>query len=606
METLVQTQEKSSFLRISQDWIDIVHERKSSVEWAYDAIITMKTTPIQPDSVDLFLQKIVDSNVAPNKKDKKSNKQGVQFPGPMAVQMSRRDINNLLGNTYWITEKSDGIRCMMLVRYEKEFPCWVWKRNGYPDIRSNIFDNCAIEYAYIHCTREQVAEIHLNLSDESEYLFGRDPLRLVHEESKTEYSLVRTSGRSFSYVFDRKYQFYLVVDEYLFPTRASLSEIARGNNIPVEFQRVVVFDGEIVWNMVDKRYNYSVYDLVTFMKHQGLNSCLDMRMKERIDWIGAIVSDFYQYYKKLAKLDLPKSLQILPKHFYPMDQMTTVLSCIKYDPESGHYLYKKYNRNDGLVFTPDDPKLYRFGPGKCSFLLKWKWVDHLSIDFQVRKSSESEEYELFYPSLKGQQQYFRKTVIEFGKVEPIHQGIVELIYDRDRGIYKALGVRTDKTQGNSYPVITTTLENMIEDITLEEITHLETQRVNVDSDLVEEMFMSDTYVTFKIEFSNYKSKWFLNYYFSGDKGPVWQNYHSIDACIGPNGETDGELINLLVLMSRQGELYARCVFLGNLGFYNIVDFNGKYEHAHANQILLGIEKMAQYSRLNPRKRKFNE
>jgi hypothetical protein len=87
-------------------------------------------------------------------------------------------------------------------------------------------------------------------------------------------------------------------------------------------------------------------------------------MEKRILIIkNEIINTHYYYYKKY-NLEKPKSLQLLAKHFYKKNEINIILDFIKKDEKSDEYFYKSYNKNDGLVFTPN---LYQFKPGNYIF-----------------------------------------------------------------------------------------------------------------------------------------------------------------------------------------------------------------------------------------------
>jgi hypothetical protein len=605
METLAFENEhtKNSFLRISKEWIGIAHESTVSYEFAYDAIMTMKTERVQPEGIDVFLQNVVDQNVSWGKDDKKKKpgQPTYTFPGPMAVQMSRRNINTLLNNTYWVTEKSDGIRTMMLTIHEKNFPCWKIQNDKKVTTRLNIFDNCAVDYAYRFCQRDNQDNVFLELSSGG-FTFYMSPLRLVNEETSEVLELIQSTGRSFSYVFDRKYQFYLCVDEFLFPTHSYCSatqpllktDRTKIQEVPIQYQKLLICDGEIVWNIIEARFNYSIYDLVSFCRtNDRIDSCLKMRMQERMSCISMIVNDYYYFSAEIDRTPRAKSLKVICKHFYPMKNIKDVLNCIEYDATTHQYLYKKYNRNDGLVFTPDDPKLYKFQPGKCDNLLKWKWPDKLSIDFLVKRNKEN--YSMFYSSGKEATSIveYKQTVLDWGDISPIEtQGIAELVYQKEKSTWKVLCIRYDKSTGNSFPVMTTTLENMMENITREEIGDLTPNQLTIDKKYIDSILNYGLYLTFKVEFNDRTRSWCLRYHFKGDRGANWQWYHSIHYCIGPKDQIGPDLVALCEMMSRGGkDMLVRCVFLPDLGYYKIIDFAGIQEDTNSNTFLATLEKL---------------
>ena len=96
-------------------------------------------------------------------------------------------------------------------------------------------------------------------------------------------------------------------------------------------------------------------------------------------------------YLKHYELPPPASMYFIAKHFYRKADLRRVISSIHKD-SNGEYMYEDpelgqerggKSLNDGLVFTPEDARLYNFRPGGAKRLLKWKWPEKLSVDFKV-------------------------------------------------------------------------------------------------------------------------------------------------------------------------------------------------------------------------------
>jgi hypothetical protein len=292
----------------------------------------------------------------------------------------------------------------MLTLFERKFPKWKKISEEKVEIL-NWKDSSAIEITSNHALRENRRNLNVKLKD-GVYLF--DSQHLTIEKDSKMYKLQREEGCSFSYMFDRKYEFYLCTEEFIFPTFEYFQDFKSGNlNSKLSLQRVVLLDGEIVYNIVDKRYNYTIYDIVTYSKDSigkdGIltcspSSCYSMSIENKLKVIDKIViTPHYFYHKEIGKNNPPKSLHLIMKHFYPKESIKQVLDLIVKDTESGEYFYKKYNKNDGLVFTPDDHKYYKFCPGANHYLLKWKWTDKLTCDFLAYQDpTNPEKYALHY------------------------------------------------------------------------------------------------------------------------------------------------------------------------------------------------------------------
>lgn len=315
------------------------------------------------------------------------------FPGSMSMQMGRRHLPLLRDHDYWITEKSDGIRVMMLVLRVKDFPRWHWRssggdsgRRGQQAERSfSLWNQCVLEEAWARVMGRMREAGALGSGTDSELITlqhqeRQDPqqqewlartadrsgsrsgdgdgavsytqyrmvvrqqqqgvyavsLRRVHsdgdddnhnnnnninnnnnniggsgggggsnDDGGDELPIYRGRGRSFAYVFDRNYEFYLCTDEYCFPTQAMKAQYRRHPERPLTFQDVLLVDGEIVYNLLERRYNYSLYDIAVFCFTGGGGSsssssssggsgsstgsipcsCAKRRMSERIKYI---------------------------------------------------------------------------------------------------------------------------------------------------------------------------------------------------------------------------------------------------------------------------------------------------------------------------------
>jgi hypothetical protein len=161
----------------------------------------------------------------------------------MAVQLGRRHLHLLKQYEYWITEKSDGYRVMFLALFVKNFPKWkcVYKDNHERTLA--LLDSCAIETSYNYMKENAYDVLEINLRD-GKYTLNKNDVTITKlgESNAKPVKLKRTEGWTFSYVFDRKYMFYLCLEEFVFPTYESMLE--KSTN-PI-LQWCVLLDGEIV------------------------------------------------------------------------------------------------------------------------------------------------------------------------------------------------------------------------------------------------------------------------------------------------------------------------------------------------------------------------
>ena len=401
MEKLAeQIDTKPFFLRVSHDWVKTVHKKEISQEEQYTILKYMQSPVdnLEYEDADKYFRAVVNDNVFAGQKKRPENPD--IFPGPMAVQMGRKHLKYVQDLKYWITEKSDGIRCMvrnllsslfkliqkkkMLTLHEPNIAKWriIKDKNiiGSENKMLNWIDISALELSYHHAKREEEITLDIQLEDGA-YTFNVEELTL--KSNSTIYKLERELGCSFTYLFDRKYTFYLCTEEFLFPTRESFQYYKAPQNQlkggKIGYQRVLLLDGEVLYNFRDRRYNYTIYDIVTLSVQKDLNlnqsspwSCSKLTIEEKLKTIDkCVIQPYYFLYKEVLKTKTPKCLFLILKHFYPKEKVEEILKYIKKDEKTGEYLYKNYNKNDGLVFTPDDTKHYTFSPGTNNFLLKW-------------------------------------------------------------------------------------------------------------------------------------------------------------------------------------------------------------------------------------------
>jgi hypothetical protein len=400
----------------------------------------------------------------------------------------------------------------MLTLFDSKYPRW--KKISQEKVEFlNWKDSSALEISSNHALRNSKRHLKIQLQD-GEYLF--DSQHLTLEKDSETFKLQREEGCSVSYMFDRKYEFYLCTEEFIFPTYEYFQDFQNGKlNSKLSIQSIVLLDGEIVYNVFDKRYNYTIYDIVTFSKDSNSNSsCYSMSIENKLKIIkNCVIIPHYFYHKDVVKNNPPHSLHLIMKHFYPKEFIKDILNLIVKDPKSGEYFYKGFNKNDGLVFTPDDHKYYKFCPGANHYLLKWKWTDKLTCDFLAYQDpTNPEKYALHYvkkisfntifQSLSKNSVFYKNVIFPDLKLK---ECVVECLFDRENEKWVVLCLREDKTKGNGFNVITNTLENVIENLTKEELINYllndtnQNLSIKNDKEFIEEVQKNDLYCHFEIQ-----------------------------------------------------------------------------------------------------------
>lgn len=682
---------KKYFKRVTQKFVKRVHEfSDQKYSTVYDALMKMITPQQQEPFYDEYFKKIVQSNInLGSKTTTQQQQQNYIFPGPLATQMGRRHLETIQQNDYYITEKSDGTRCMILSMHNYTFPRWHFLRTLPPNTQQqqhitvkevfSLLDNCGIECAVQYCVDSMLKEkkssftlqrplrlernnYHLELKINPDFhasspSMHSNPLLdpqfneryLVFltriEESNPEaphfpFRILRSRGWSFTYIFDRNYEFYLCMEEFVFPTADIINKDMQ--HLPLRFQTIVLLDGEIIYNLLEKRYNFSVYDIVSYSERarDGNNvvvvSCLHRDMSARIHTIRqAIVESHHAYYKKFNCMhQKPQFLQLVSKHFYPKKDLMVLMSFIRPDPNNPHvYSYKGYNRNDGLIFTPNSVQLYSFKPGSCSHLLKWKYSERLTSDFMaeyIGETSNSLNFK-FYFHYRGDSSFYRNVALdrevfvkEHGEVEfiPGQSYILECLFHVDKqylrelsmqqtnviplvlqsGKWEIYHIRKDKNSANGFKTIANTVENIMEDITVEDLKQICTQNEPLNTDF--------NYTELESEYLNIArdNNLFVHYCTYQPKGqPIqlsfsvrdngetrWAKYLNLDECIGPNNETGRALENWLsqnTTFGTKNSAYLQCLYLPRHGRWKILNASGEESKATASNLLLNVEKM---------------
>eukprot|EP01103_Thecamoeba_quadrilineata_P004997 TRINITY_DN14857_c0_g1_i1.p1 TRINITY_DN14857_c0_g1~~TRINITY_DN14857_c0_g1_i1.p1 ORF type:complete len:682 (+),score=122.70 TRINITY_DN14857_c0_g1_i1:27-2072(+) len=506
MDKLVSAKEyKGKFLRASHAWISSVHENNSgdtpiNISHAHAAYVAMHVAGHQPNvppppTNDEYLRKISCTHIL--------NRQNMdwdhnRFPGTMAVSLGRRHVPLLQNNDYFITEKTDGLRVMFLNLYDKNFPRWVYISNhGHITYFFTLAQNLIIEDAYQKNLTSEKVTLQIDNHLECDFNFKE---KKITNKNGVELLIRRDLGWSFSYVFDRNFTFYLCTEEYLFPTRQCLESFR--NAPPAQslssysYHEVLILDGEVVQTLpqkhdhtkpeVARNFNYTVYDVITCTMDGKQTYFGDKSLRERQEVSSRhVINPHHWLTKTFTALQKqtqlrPRTLQILAKHFYTKAEISLIFGLIQ-RTEEGEYIYKNYNKNDGLVFTPNDPAMSRYFPGTNDYMLKWKWPDKLTVDFRIKSRGSSTNlnlYSLFF--IEHKEIHYRDSNLRFELSNADMRAlgtskngdIVECKFDRSKGEWVVVGRRTDKNTPNSFRVVANTLESLFEDLSSSELQRL--------------------------------------------------------------------------------------------------------------------------------------
>lgn len=323
-----------------------------------------------------------------------------KFPGAQPAELSRSEFERLRSEKYWVAEKSDGVRGMLL---------------------------------------------------------------------STEQGM---------YLVDRRFDFYAINSQ----PRFFLPD-ARNTDRP---QHQTLLDGEMTYNFHYNKYCFMVFDVIAISGESKMENALPKRLEVIRD---EVVLPFRKKYdSNLASAPFI----FLGKEFFPFERIAYILQRISYfppDPAAGEtfprYVYqseKRYNDNDGLIFTPENQPFKAVG---LNGIFKWKWPNLQTVDFLLRVEERtnkfgniSKDFVLYLQGnggllIKFQKAKFpndiRKRIWRILEERDSKEVIVELAFDPKLGEWKYYKARTDKTDPNYVVIAMLTLQSAAENITKEEL-----------------------------------------------------------------------------------------------------------------------------------------
>jgi len=137
--------------------------------------------------------------------------------------------------------------------------------------------------------------------------------------------------------------------------------------------------------------------------------------------------------------------------------------------QRGNPQKQRSNLNDGLIFTPEKQP-YIQDPSRP--ILKWKWYEHNTVDFVVKDEGKN-ELSLLTGLKNGSEHLFATAPAPDNwdalKLESGPSSVFEVGYDKAKGSWKILHPRKDKNRPNFITVAVSTMEALIQDITVDEL-----------------------------------------------------------------------------------------------------------------------------------------
>ncbi|KAL6070719.1 HAT C-terminal dimerization domain [Balamuthia mandrillaris] len=295
-----------------------------------------------------------------------------------------------------------------------------------------------------------------------------------------------------------------------------------------------LLDGEMVHHHSSKRLFYLIFDALCVNGTNHTKENLMGRLKQVRDLVVVRYREAVDN-GTIRKSDHP--FVLIGKQFFDKKLTKKVFDHIRKDKENGDYFYrddKRYHKTDGIIFTPNEAYTVQANRG----LLKWKYPEKSSVDFKLliktprnnqhghpaanaRSSASSSSSAMVGASgvaaVSGKEYWLvargrdRQGDIEcdvaqfsssdrqrlkhdmkkynIGK-EVLHAAshynnnvrnlIVECCYDTDKGKWRYVAIRRDKTQPNNIKTAFNAIIALAENITKEELIYRATRNPKND------------------------------------------------------------------------------------------------------------------------------
>ncbi|RNF10650.1 putative methyltransferase, putative,mRNA cap methyltransferase-like protein [Trypanosoma conorhini] len=422
-----------------------------------------------------------------------------EFMGPLCSPLRKSHAAMLRSNEYFLTEKSDGTRAILVSLCVQAFPCWVLRgADGCSRSSLRLDDVAALEDM-----RQQFCRGATPLSGGrplqlSPGAFSVEGERTISPDGEVETFTLKPcpappsaaacgtnsvtaerkwGARHMAYCFDRSMeQAYLLLEEYAVP---SLSAFA--------------VDGEMMIAVTDVGENGT----------RPIFGCFDVfrytQAKDAVDRDALLtrwpMSKRYEALRELIIAPMHASenarspapfLHFFAKEMFPINKFGECLSRLRraatgegtggveyyYDGPHG------ITRSDGFIFTPEKFDLVQ---GASKEQLKWKWPSLLSVDWSITAiAGRTDEYvvDLFFrkrrfghrPDSVGRSRLSSAMFLlnPFSLRIPTERSVVaECVFDRQEKCWSIERLRTDKAEPNSVVTVISVLESLVEDVTLE-------------------------------------------------------------------------------------------------------------------------------------------
>ncbi|KAH8618812.1 mRNA capping enzyme C terminal domain [Trypanosoma vivax] len=424
-----------------------------------------------------------------------------EFMGPLCSPIRKTHAAMLRANPYLVTEKSDGMRVVLVSLLASAIPSWSLRRTVASDAQKllRIDDVVALEEV-----RQQLGDgktslavapqvrlsfgcflVEVNAAVGMENSSERLNLSLrpcmtepsSHSAGECGITVERELGtRHMTYCFDRSMtSAYLLMQE---------------NNAPS--LRAYALDAELMLLATREKLDspsllLGCFDLFRYTSIDT-DGPIDVRltrapMSERYAALKNVVVEPLKHHQSRAVGALV--LQFFTKEMVPLERFAECVARLQRVSNNNctcgvSYLYNGpygLTRSDGFIFTPETFNLMH---GASKEQVKWKWPSMLSVDWSlIAVEGQKDRYivDLFFrkkrfghrPDSTGRVRLSSNMRLLNPSNILIPTGssvIAECVFDQQRRCWSVERIRTDKSEPNSVVTIISVLESLVENISL--------------------------------------------------------------------------------------------------------------------------------------------
>ncbi|KAK7196532.1 RNA capping enzyme, nuclear [Novymonas esmeraldas] len=419
-----------------------------------------------------------------------------EFPGPMCSPLCKKDAAQLQQHSYTVTEKSDGVRVVVVALWQPRFPAWevdgdaTTTAAAAPNV-SHLASVFALEQARRELRRPAAADgadtaprvaLHLHgrrytmeaaeapaQSDEAE-LYSLCPSATTADGAAQAPSLSlrrRPRGRHFAYAVDRSLDAaYLLLDDHTSPQYHTFvldAELMCVHSSAAATPRLVLGAFDLF------KYTAAAEDGVPVNLSSSTMTQRYAALRAVVDTCATPPTD-----------DDCAHVLWYAKDMWAVSDIGACLAKLRYCAASRCFLHDGPfgpTENDGLIFTPD---AFPVCAGSSSTQLKWKWRHLLSIDWLLQASDKRPDVydvSLFFvkknyghrDDVAGHWRLRRPMHIlnPRGFDMPVDAAVVaECAYDQATQRWYIQRLRHDKLGANSIVTAISVYESLVEDISL--------------------------------------------------------------------------------------------------------------------------------------------